>query len=337
MSEIEDVSFLPAGGGSGNAGKKVVYEPDNLQKCQQIVCSPRKSIFIVACFVVVVFAIALIAAFARPGSSSGGCTLQTPSPVLINEPTVATATNGEAFPWSNIRLPDDIIPQTYSLFLHPNLTTFHFSGNVSILLTAKRTTNFVIFHSKELKIRSQTFLSVGADGKSIVKSIRILKTLEYINHEQIYLLLESDLKPSQLYRLNIDFVGNLTDNLAGFYRSSYETSAGEKRWLATTHFEATDARAAFPCFDEPHLKANFSLAMVRDPHYISLFNTERLGTEDYENGWKLDKFATSVTMSTYLVAFVVCDFGSKSTFTAKSNIKVRECHYSAKALYFSSD
>lgn len=106
------------------------------------------------------------------------------------------------------------------------------------------------------------------------------------------------------------------------------------RWLATTHFEATDARAAFPCFDEPHLKANFSLAMVRDPHYISLFNTERLGTEDYENGWKLDKFATSVTMSTYLVAFVVCDFGSKSAFTAKSNIKVRECRYSAKALFF---
>lgn len=94
------------------------------------------------------------------------------------------------------------------------------------------------------------------------------------------------------------------------------------RWLATTHFEATDARAAFPCFDEPHLKANFSLAMVRDPHYISLFNTEKLSSEDFGAELKLDRFATSVTMSTYLVAFVVCDFGAKSAFTEKSKIKV---------------
>jgi len=93
-------------------------------------------------------------------------------------------------------------------------------------------------------------------------------------------------------------------------------------WLGTTHFEATDARAAFPCFDEPQLKANFTLSMVRDQNYICLFNTELLSTADYgTDNHKVDHFATSVTMSTYLVAFVVCDFGQKSAMT-KSGVKV---------------
>lgn len=321
MNEIEDVSFLPAGG-SGSTGKKGVYEPDNLQRCQQVVCSPRKSIFIVSCFVLVIFIIALIAAFARTGSSKVGCIAPTEPPISDAKPTVATATNGEVFPWADIRLPDGVIPKTYYLFLHPNLTTFRFSGNVSILLETKKKTNFLIYHSKELKITSQELLIVSSDGQTALQRLKILKSLEYVNHEQVYLLFESNLEPGQAYHLNINFIGNLSDNLAGFYRSSYETSSGEKRWLATTHFEATDARAAFPCFDEPHLKANFTLAMVREPRYISLFNTEELSSEDFGDGLKLDRFATSVTMSTYLVAFVVCDFGSKSAYTEKSRIKV---------------
>ena len=97
------------------------------------------------------------------------------------------------------------------------------------------------------------------------------------------------------------------------------------RFLATTDFEPTNARRAFPCFDEPAFKANFSMTMVRDKDHISLFNMPLKTTMPYGGqGLFADHFQTSVKMSTYLVAFVVCDFPRIQAKT-KRNITVRYC------------
>lgn len=61
------------------------------------------------------------------------------------------------------------------------------------------------------------------------RRVEIKKHLEYINHEQIYIEFSPELSAGEIVRLNIEFSGHLTDNLVGFYRSSYETSSGEKR------------------------------------------------------------------------------------------------------------
>ncbi|GBN33375.1 Glutamyl aminopeptidase [Araneus ventricosus] len=138
--------------------------------------------------------------------------------------------------------------------------------------------------------------------------VPVIKHLEYPKHEQLYIEVGSTLKPYQDYILWIDFKKHLKEKLEGFYISSYKTSDGRKRYLATTHFQPTLARAAFPCFDEPAMKATFQLTVIHEEGYNAYFNSEVYQTEPYGNGLSITVFDKTLKMSTYLVAFVVCDF-----------------------------
>ena len=88
--------------------------------------------------------------------------------------------------------------------------------------------------------------------------------------------------------------------------------------MATTHFQPTDARRAFPCFDEPALKAKISLKIIRHKDFKSWGNMEIKTpnqTVTGESDWRMDTFEESVAMSTYLVAFVVSKFESVKNVT----------------------
>lgn len=210
----------------------------------------------------------------------------------------------------------------YHIFMHPDLVNFTFSGSIHMELQVLTATDFVVFHSKELDIQS---VSLSLTGKKM-REVAIVDRMTSVAFEQVYLKLSEELPAGSTVDLNISFSGKLNDNMYGFYRSSYKTKTGDRRWLATTHFEPTDARAAFPCFDEPHLKANFTFSIVRPVDYISLFNSEKISEEELKDEGgsatgMIDRFATTVKMSTYLVAFVVCDFEASSKLT-KTNVKV---------------
>ncbi|KAH0626797.1 hypothetical protein JD844_002010 [Phrynosoma platyrhinos] len=110
--------------------------------------------------------------------------------------------------------------------------------------------------------------------------------------------------------LKIDFVGELNDKMKGFYRSKYTTPSGDTRFAAVTQFEATDARRAFPCWDEPAIKATFDISLVVPKDRVALSNmnvTDRRPYPDDENLVEV-KFARTPVMSTYLVAFVVGEY-----------------------------
>jgi puromycin-sensitive aminopeptidase len=104
--------------------------------------------------------------------------------------------------------------------------------------------------------------------------------------------------------LRLRFRGTLNDKLRGFYRSTYRDEEGRVRILAATQFEATDARRAFPCWDEPNFKAVFSTTLVIDPNLIALSNTAVVEEKLVQNR-KVVRFADTIPMSTYLVAFIV--------------------------------
>lgn len=124
--------------------------------------------------------------------------------------------------------------------------------------------------------------------------------------EQITLTFPQEIPASSGVVLTIEFTGEINDKLVGFYRSSFDdpTRSNEKRYLAVTHFEPTDARRAFPCWDEPNVKATFDIALEVLPEFAALSNMHVVEEREV-NGKKRVKFATTPVMSTYLVAFAV--------------------------------
>ncbi|XP_075864317.1 endoplasmic reticulum aminopeptidase 2 isoform X1 [Microcebus murinus] len=229
------------------------------------------------------------------------------------------ATNGEPFPWPELRLPNTVTPLHYDLLIHPNLTSLDFVASEKIEVLARAATQFIILHSKDLEIKDATLQS--EEDSRYMKPGEKLRVLSYPIHQQIALLVPEKLMPGRKYYVDIDFQAKLADGFQGFYKSTYRTLGGEQRIIAVTDFEPTEARMAFPCFDEPLFKANFSIKIRRESRHIALSNMPKVKTIELEGGLLEDHFETTVKMSTYLVAYIVCDFKSVSG-TTSSGVKV---------------
>uniref|UniRef100_A0A671VRK7 Aminopeptidase n=1 Tax=Sparus aurata TaxID=8175 RepID=A0A671VRK7_SPAAU len=249
------------------------------------------------------------------GSQPTQSSQQAPGPPHPAGEQPPLAPDNLSFPWSRLRLPRYIIPLHYRLLLHPNITNLSFTGSVQIQIDVQNNTNWVVLHSKGLRISMATIL----DQNLAHLSDKVLPVLHNPSHEQIGIFSPRVLSNGQKYFLYIEFEAELAEGFYGFYKSTYRTSTGETRILASTHFEPTSARMAFPCFDEPSFKANFSIRIRRSPEYISLSNMPVV--IEVHDGLLEDRFDASVKMSTYLVAFVICDFKSV-TATTSSGVQV---------------
>ena len=194
------------------------------------------------------------------------------------------------------RLPRTVIPTRYDLRLTPDLTTFTFDGEETIAVTVTEPTAEVWLNAAELAISEAT---IGRDGGPVDPGTVSLEE----ERERCCLRFSETIAPGT-WRLRLVFRGTLNDKLRGFYRSTYKDQTGATRTLAATQFEATDARRAFPCWDEPAFKAVFSTTLVIDPALTAVSNST-IVSERLEGGKKVVAFADTITMSTYLVAFVV--------------------------------
>ncbi|XP_048787822.1 leucyl-cystinyl aminopeptidase isoform X2 [Lagopus muta] len=226
------------------------------------------------------------------------------------------ATNGKLFPWAKIRLPSDVVPLHYDLNLQPNLTTLKFTGSVKIVVNVTQVTKKIVLHSSGLNITKATITSSGGSQEKAVE------LLEYPLHDQIAVIAPESLLAGQNYTVNLEYSSNLSDTYYGFYKISYKDENSKQKWFAATQFEPLAARSAFPCFDEPALKATFSIRIKRDEKLSTLSNMPKKATTPVTKGIVQDEFFVSLKMSTYLVAFVVADLKNISMETNGSLVSV---------------
>ena len=199
-------------------------------------------------------------------------------------------------------LPSNVKPSKYRLTLQPDLETFTFKGEQTIDIEIVVPTARISLNAAELEIGGATLRRNGASTP--VRSISL-----DADTETATLDFGETLSPGPA-QLDMQFTGILNDRLVGFYRSEYQDAEGQTRHLATTQFEATDARRAFPCWDEPAQKAVFDATLVFADSFQAVSNTPIVEDTRPSPGVRSVRFAETPIMSTYLLAFVVGDLVS---------------------------
>lgn len=228
--------------------------------------------------------------------------------LTTSKPTVAV---------NEYRLPTDTIPLHYELTLATEIhlpdetdpSKFEFKGEVEILIQINRETNEIVLHSKD-----QTILEAQLNketGELIAWIDEDQPTydpkLEFLKFRTKDLLV-----PSENYKLWIEYKGTLRERSErGFYKSFYVKPNGLKTWFVGTQFQSVHARHAVPCYDEPGIRANFTLSVI---HHQSLRALSNMPIESsklvnyFSDERMVTKFLTTPPMQPYILEIIVSDF-----------------------------
>ncbi|KAH8388432.1 hypothetical protein KR093_006169, partial [Drosophila rubida] len=202
-------------------------------------------------------------------------------------------------------------PLHYTIVIEPNIATS--TSNGSLIIEIERDANISSWEPIVLDVHNVS-----------ISNVRVIRSQLSNGSEETELDFDSDYGEgndtfvvelnkalageSQLrVLLSLDFVSQVTDTLQGIYKTSYnDPSHKELQWVISTQFSPIDARRAFPCFDRPDMKANFSLSIVRDIRTsMALSNMPVSRTSSHRPGYRRDDFMTTPKMPTYLLAFIV--------------------------------
>ncbi len=204
----------------------------------------------------------------------------------------------------------DPSPLNYKLTFEPDLKKFTFDGLESISINCKKSVNIITMNCAELKIKS-----------CIVKSgQKIIESTPKINEKKEELQIKLGEKIRGLCTVDLEFEGILNDRLLGFYRSKYQQN-GKTKYLATTQFEAADARRAFPCWDEPEAKATFEISIITDNKFTAISNMP-IKTKKKTGNKTTYNFQKTPLVSTYLIYLGVGEFEYLTGKAGKIQIRV---------------
>jgi len=194
------------------------------------------------------------------------------------------------------RLPRHVVPSHYDIHLAPRIDDAAFTGSVTIEVGITEPTSEIVLNAAELTIDS---VSIQHGGVITTPEWRLDE-----GEERMHIDLESPI-PAGSATIDIAFAGVLNDQLRGFYRSTFRDDDGVEHTIATSQMQSTDARRAFPCWDEPAWKATYRTTLDVDADHLAVSNAAIVEETMLDNGLRRVAFAKTMKMSTYLVAFVV--------------------------------
>ena len=219
------------------------------------------------------------------------------------------------------RLPHTVRPRRYDLMVRPDLDASTFSGTVRIALDVAEATDSIVLHARDLDVELGV---IRQDG-----TIRPAGLRTEPDNERIVCELDHALTPGPA-ELELTFSGEISHGMLGFYRSTFVDDDGRERVLCATQFEAPHARAAFPCFDEPEFKAVFGVTLEVPDGLLALSNGPEIGREACGDGLVRVRYGDTISMSTYLVAWVVGPLALSAPVDA-GGVAVRVADVPAKA------
>ncbi|HXQ60441.1 MAG TPA: M1 family metallopeptidase, partial [Acidimicrobiales bacterium] len=237
-------------------------------------------------------------------------------------PMTETTLSGLDDPSARHRLPYAVEPRRYALRLAPDLEQASFTGEVHIEVQVHEAVRDIVLHAAELTVHSAALEPAGGERRAL--AVRVDE-----GAERLILSAEAPLAPGPAV-ISVDFAGILNDQLHGFYRATFTDDDGVLRTIATTQFEATDARRAFPCFDEPDRKAVFSITLDVPEGLAAYSNGPEVDASPLAQGGQRIRFGDTIAMSTYLVAFVVGPLVTSAPVVVRGT-PVRIVHVPGKA------
>ncbi len=194
------------------------------------------------------------------------------------------------------RLPETATPENYKLTFTPDLEKASFEGDETIAIRVLKPTSEITLNAADIDFHDVSITSGGAAQKAKVTAEK--------DKEMVVLSVDKPL-PAGPATIHITYSGILNSEMRGFYLGKDD----QGRKYAATQFEATDARRAYPSFDEPDYKATFDITAVADKDMVAISNSKE--TSDTAGGEKHTvRFATTPKMSSYLAALVIGKFES---------------------------
>ena len=201
------------------------------------------------------------------------------------------------------RLTDAVRPLAYRIDLTVNPDNERFSGKVEIDTVLKRSSAFIDLHGRELNM---------ASAVAVVSGKRIQARYFELEETGVARLTFAEPLPAGPVTLAFEYDAPFGSSPAGMFR----VKVGDE-WYSWTQFESIDARAAFPGFDEPGFKVPFSVTLRTKPGQMAISNAPQLSTSS-EGGMDVHRFAPTLPLPTYLMAFMVGPFSSVSSTVAPS-------------------